>query len=166
MIYVGIDPGFSGAIAVIDPGQPTLAHNMPTLKVGKKTHFNEAVLRALFESLAILAAEFSALVVIEKVHSMPKQGVASSFSFGEGYGLLRGMVVMARLPYVLVTPQRWKKAMLDGMGKDKDASRIKAQQLFPEIELGLKKHHGRGDALLLAEYGRLHLSGGSETGNE
>jgi crossover junction endodeoxyribonuclease RuvC len=53
-----------------------------------------------------------------------------------------------------VTPQRWKKTMLDGQGKDKDAARFKAQALFPQIELHLKKHDGRADALLIAEFAR------------
>jgi hypothetical protein len=44
--------------------------------------------------------------------------------------------------------------MLDGQGKDKDAARFKAQALFPQIELHLKKHDGRADALLIAEFAR------------
>jgi len=85
--------------------------------------------------------------------------VASSFNFGMGYGMWIGIVVGLGLPYELVTPQRWQKEMLAGMQGGKDASCIRAQELFPEADLRLgprskKLHDGRADALLLAEFGR------------
>jgi hypothetical protein len=83
---------------------------------------------------------------------MPEQGVSSSFRFGRGLGLWEGILSAFQIPFVKVTPQRWKKNLLDGMGKEKDASRLRAQTLFPSLDLSLKKHHGRGDALLLAEF--------------
>ena len=158
MIWIGIDPGLTGAVAILgQPGAPgPIVVDTPTMKVGKRNEFNEPMMRDIFECFTELEIR-DAHVVIEKVHSMPKQGVASSFRFGMGYGLWLGMVVMSRLRYTLVTPQRWKKAMLNGMPKEKGASRVRAGQLFPEADLKLVKHHGRADALLLAEYGRVHL---------
>lgn len=95
-------------------------------------------------------------VIIENVHSMPGQGVASSFSFGYGLGLWVGIVVALEIPYEMVTPQRWKGVMMNGQGKEKDAARYRAQQLFPTIadQLARKKDDGRAEALLIAEYGR------------
>lgn len=97
-----------------------------------------------------------ALVVLENIHSMPKQGVASSFSFGKGFGMWLGIVAAFKLPMELVSPQRWKKEILVDMGQGKDASRFKAIALFPSIaeQLSRKKDDGRAEALLLAEYGR------------
>jgi hypothetical protein len=97
-----------------------------------------------------------ALVVLENIHSMPKQGVASSFSFGKGFGMWLGIIAAFKLPMELVSPQRWKKEILVDMGQGKDASRFKAIALFPSIaeQLSRKKDDGRAEALLLAEYGR------------
>ena len=99
-------------------------------------------------------------VALEKVHSMPGQGVRSMFSMGEGYGIWKGIITALGYPLHLITPQEWKKEMMGGMGKEKDASRLKAMQLFPKIadQLQLKKDHGKADALLIAEYLRRKLS--------
>ena len=91
---------------------------------------------------------------IERVNSMPGQGVASSFTFGKGFGIWLGILASFSVSVDLVHPTRWKKAMLDGMGKEKDAARIRAKELFPSADLSLRKHHGRADALLIAEYRR------------
>ncbi len=76
-----------------------------------------------------------------------------------GYGLWIGICAGLGLRYELVTPQRWQKEMLAGMQGGKDASCIRAQELFPEADLkkgprSKKLHDGRSDALLIAEYGR------------
>ena len=102
-------------------------------------------------------------VFIEDVHSMPGQGVSSSFTFGKGAGLWEGIVAALSMSYTLVTPVRWKREMMEGMPKEKGASRVRAMQLFPTLadQLGLVKHHGRADALLIAEYGRRQQGGGN-----
>lgn len=68
----------------------------------------------------------------------------------------KGIIAAYRLPLELPSPQRWKKEMMADMGKDKDASRLRAIQLFPVVanRLDRKKDDGRAEALLLAEYGR------------
>lgn len=103
------------------------------------------------------AAEWSRLVryfspdvvVIEKVGAMPKQGVSSTFRFGMGAGLIRGVVAGASLPIIDATPTVWKRWFkLDG---DPEKSRALAIRRFPQLEgLGLKKNHGRAEALLMA----------------
>jgi len=91
-------------------------------------------------------------VAVEKAGTMPRQGISSSGRFMHGHGLWMGILAALKIPHQIVSPQRWKQVTLDGMGKDKDASRMRAQQLFPHIDLSLKKHHGRADALLIAEW--------------
>lgn len=154
--YVGIDPGLDGAIARIWPDGDLHVLDTPTLMVGKKRQLDYARASRWLDPLP----HHPYFVCLEKVHSMPKQGVASSFNFGVGFGIWLGIIGALRLRHELVTPQRWKKLMMDGMPKEKDASRQRAQQLFPEAELHLKKHHGRADALLLAEYLRRTDGGG------
>jgi len=150
-VYVGIDPGLSGAVAIIS--NDIVIKDTPTItvKAGKKNkrHYEVAGMVATLSDLPD-----STVVALEKIHSMPGQGVASTFSTGEGYGLWRGIITALGLPLVLVTPQAWKKAMMNGMGKDKEADRLRAIEMFPKLyeQLKRKSDHNRADALLIAEY--------------
>jgi crossover junction endodeoxyribonuclease RuvC len=147
---IGIDPGLSGAIAVIDStSRETTVIDMPVISVGKKNTLN---LQALCQFLEPYKDK-DAICLIEKVGARPGQGVTSMFNFGKSYGALMGILSALRIPYTEITPQSWKKVMMAGQPKEKDASRYVAQQLFPDQDLSRKKDHGRADALLLAEYG-------------
>ena len=84
---------------------------------------------------------------------MPGQGVRSMFTCGYGYGLWLGILAALQMPYTPIRPVVWKKAL--GLGKDKEAARLRAQQLFPSADLRLRKHHGRAESLLLPHYGFL-----------
>lgn len=97
-----------------------------------------------------LAEHDDAVAYIEKVHSMPKQGVASSFTFGRGFGVLIGALAALRIRYEFVTPQTWQKAMGCMSKGDKNVTKAAAQRLFPQV----KVTHAIADALLIAEYGR------------
>jgi crossover junction endodeoxyribonuclease RuvC len=85
---------------------------------------------------------------------MGKEGVVSAFSIGYGYALWIMALVSLKIPREVIKPADWKRIMLQG--RDKELARQRAIELFPALtsELTLKKHHGRGEALLLAEYGR------------
>jgi crossover junction endodeoxyribonuclease RuvC len=159
-IIVGIDPGLSGAIAILQEGHPPSVIDTPTttIKSGKKNKrmFVESTMVTMLATLDPKQTH----VAMEKIHSMPGQGVAAMFSMGEGYGLWRGILAALYIPYTLVTPQAWKKEMMAGMGKEKSASCYRAQQLFPGVEVFGPKggaKDGRGDALLIAEYARRHF---------
>ena len=153
--YVGIDPGLTGALAILREGEPPQVWDTPTAIIGSRRKVKPVHSPASMVELLCTAGD-DCFVVMENVHSMPKQGVASSFNFGRGFGTWEGIIAALGLSYELVTPQLWKKVMMGGMGKEKDASRIRAMQLFPELgeKLKLKKHHGRADALLIASFGR------------
>ena len=116
--------------------------------------------RYLVPGMALLLAPYrdrqDVLVILENVHSMPKQGVASSFSFGEGKGMWEGIIAAYNLPLETPSPQRWKKEIMADQGKEKDAARYKASQLYPNIAhlFSRVKDDGRAEALLMAEYGR------------
>ena len=81
---------------------------------------------------------------------MPKQGNVSSFTFGERYGFLRGLMMGLRIRYEYVTPQKWQKALGCLTHGDKNVSKAAAQRLWPK----LKWTHATADAALIAEYGR------------
>ncbi len=135
--YIGIDPGASGGIALLDADGEILAAE----KYGDTQHDTGEQFRR------IIGATERPFALIERVHSMPKQGVASSFKFGESYGFLKGLLVGLAIPYDDVTPQKWQKLMGCLTRGDKNVSKAKAQQLFP----GLKITHATADALLIAE---------------
>jgi crossover junction endodeoxyribonuclease RuvC len=149
--YVGIDPDRHGAIAVLPDG---IVLDTPTLKVGKREEYSPAEMRMLLFPYV----GPSTIAIVEKPQPLPAKmgGGIANFSRGEGKGTWIGLLAGLGIAYELVTPQRWKAAMLADMGKDKDASRVRAMQLFPHLAdlLALKKHHGRAEALLLAEYRR------------
>ena len=155
MIFAGIDPGLDGAIAVISPSKIEIV-DIPTLLIGKRREVDAHALVKILRGLRDGESGAKGLIVgLEKVHSMPKQGVASSFSFGRTAGVLQGVCAALQLPYQLVTPQAWHKRLLDGMPRGKDSSIQRCHELFPEVDCITKKsHHNRADALLIAEYMR------------
>jgi len=153
IIYIGIDPGLDGAVAVKGDGFVDI-YDTPTFTVkhGKKNKRHcDAV--GMAEILKSYPAE-DCHIALEKVHSMKGQGVASMFSMGEGFGIWKGIIAMGGFKLTLVTPQAWKKVMMSGMGKEKDASRQRAIELFPTLydQLKRKKDHDRAEALLIAEF--------------
>jgi len=144
MVYIGIDPGASGAIAFI--------YSDGSLEV-----FDYVDGRAL-GALASFTVAADSKAVIEKVAAMPGQGVSSTFKFGMNFGVWIGRLEALKIPFDYVTPQRWKKVMFDSMprGNVKDMALDRARRLFPDMAgfLKRKKDHSRAEALLLAEYCR------------
>jgi crossover junction endodeoxyribonuclease RuvC len=154
---LGIDPGTTGAIALIHE-ERRMVYDTPSMRSGKRAEMScRAVVQMLTDIAKMVRAPMVA--VVEKVHSMPKQGVASSFSFGMNFGMWQGMLAALAIEYHLITPQEWKGKIMGGMPKEKEAALLQAQRIFPELtpHLVRKKDVDRADALLLAEYGRRYL---------
>ena len=158
MLIYGIDPGFTGAIALYWPNSPYESnlevYDMPVMKNPKgKTIINPHGV------LDILANEGGkSLAVIEQVAAMRGQGVSSMFRFGEGYGHLQMACAACKLPTKYVTPASWKKHF--GLSRDKGLSRSLAIQRFPN-QAGLfarAKDDGRAEAALLALFGHETLA--------
>ncbi len=153
MNLAAIDPGLSGGLAILKDGEVT-ARPMP---LGGKDLDLVLISQWLKDSSP-------GLVIVEKVHSMPGQGVASMFKFGQGYGAILGIAAALTIPTELVTPQAWKKVVLAGSAKDKDAAIDYCRRAFPQVSLlpvprCRKPHDGLADALCLLEYGRRVLVG-------
>ncbi len=159
-MIIGIDPGLAGAIASIHSERVRI-RPMPTLQSTKsKRQIDE------HEVCRYLEHRSSAIrhVFIEKVNAMKGQGVSSMFNFGCGWGILRGICVGLHLPYTLVHPATWKKALCRDTGHGKEISIIVAKRLFPLVNLrashrSKKDHDGMADALLIAEWGNRQLRG-------
>lgn len=138
MIALGIDPGASGGFALVGPDGPIDWSKMLDTEADTYERIHE------FRQHADVA-------LIEKVSAMPKQGVSSTFKFGANYGMLRGFLIALEIPWIDVTPGRWQQAMRCRTGGDKNISKARAQQLFPQVK---RMTHAIADALLIAEYGR------------
>lgn len=151
--WIGIDPGVTGAFAIL--GEKISFFDMPTVLVASgKKHRNEYDAQAIVGFLSVLPG--SLMVAIERQQAMPDQGVSSTFRTGYGFGMLIGILAAMQIPYELVAPVSWKRALMPDMPKDKGASIIKAKMLFPSAapEMARKKDHARADALLIAEFAR------------
>jgi crossover junction endodeoxyribonuclease RuvC len=146
MNIIAFDPGQKGGIAIHHQGTTT-AQPMPI--AGKAID-----LPAIAE---IVRSNQPDLAVIEKVGSMPGQGVASTFTFGMGYGQIQGLLAGMGIPFELVTPQAWKKLVLAGTCKDKDAAIAYCRRAFPDVPLVMPRcrnpHDGIADSLCLLQYG-------------
>lgn len=157
MAVVGIDPGLSGGIAILEGGRlqcwPT-----PTRTAGPKRSFDERPMVDLLRS----RRRTIRLLALEQVGARPGQGVTSMFRFGEGYGLWRGLLWALEIPHLLVRPQAWKQTVLTGTPKDKAAAVAWVQRHHPEASLkatprSRTPHDGMADAACLAEYARLYI---------
>lgn len=150
-LILGVDPGGSGAIVAIDRTGELVAHTMmPTGKIGKSARVSPQALAGWIADLPRIV--FHAYV--EQVGSMPGQGLSSTFSFGHAAGVVEGVIGGLGIPITMVTPQAWKKSA-GLIGKDKDASRTRALQLYPrERTLDLKgKGQALADAIFIARHG-------------
>jgi len=149
MRVIGVDPGASGAIVLLEDGVPIEWTLMPTMKVGSATRVNAAALAKWFED------SHAEHAFIEQVGAMPGQGVTSMFNFGHSCGTVMGVVAALVIPHTMVTPQAWKKAA-GLIGMDKDAARARAIQLWPDWRELDKKGAGQAlaDAALIARYGK------------
>lgn len=152
MIYIGIDPGKNGGIAIIK----TFGNKIE--KVGVKCYSDEDLLGILADAEKYIQK----VCYLEHVHAMPKQGVSSTFNFGMNFGFIQGVLKAYEIPYELVTPQKWKKEF--SCTSDKNTSIEVCKRLFPNVNLKAtdrckKDHDGMAEALLIAEYGRRHYNG-------
>ena len=148
MRTVGIDPGASGAIVLLENGTPIEWMEMPTMRVGTATRVNAAALADF------MGASLCDHVFVEQVGAMPGQGVSSMFNFGHSTGTVMGVLGAMGIPCTLVTPQAWKKSQ-GLIGTDKDAARARAIQLWPKWKELSKKGKGQAlaDAALIAKHG-------------
>ena len=146
MIYIGIDVGKKGGVAII---------------------FEDGVCAypwddgRFIQTMDIVAnMDSDCVACVEQVHAMPKQGVSSTFAFGKAAGFIEGVLVAHRIPFQLVPPQKWKKEY--SLGNDKNQSIAVCKKLFPNVDLlptarCTKNSDGMAEALLMAEYARRHF---------
>ena len=153
MIIFGIDPGISGAISVLENKKVIEVFDMPTMIDGKKNkkQVNGAQVTNIIKERLDVEKEIA--VVVEHVNAMPGQEVTSMFNFGQSFGVIKGICSALSLPIHFVRPTKWKKHF-NLIKTNKDASRTKVIQVYPEIssKLSRKKDANKADAILIARY--------------
>ena len=153
MKIIGIDPGLSGGIAVLENNQVLSIFDMPVMSEGKKNkrQLNSAQLVTLIKE-NIKSSEDVA-VIVEQVNAMPGQGVTSMFNFGQTFGAIKGVCAALGLPIFFVRPSKWKKHF-ELINSSKDSSRTKAIEMYPALsnQLAKKKDVNKSDAILIARF--------------
>lgn len=153
MIYIGIDPGKNGGIAVIRCNARHLVDRIIVSPFSEENLIDMCIGYALSKKETIKC-------VLEKVNAMPNQGVVSMFNFGQNYGFIQGVLKAYNIPFELVPPAKWKKEF--SVTSDKNTSIEVAKRLFPNVNLKAtercrKDHDGMAEALLLACYAQRHM---------
>lgn len=154
--YIGIDPGKSGGIAMIDGDK---VYVTPMVFDGKLIDFRKM---AQWITERTIFREYGRLAAIEKVGAMPGQGVVSMFSFGVSTGGMLGILAALEIPTIQVPPQRWKKYTLSDTDKSKEAAITFCTMMYPKVNLlaterSKKPHSGICDALCIAHYARYNF---------
>ena len=153
MIIFGIDPGVSGAISVLENKKVLEIYDMPTMIDGKKNkkQVNGAQVTNIIKER--LNDKKEVVIVVEHVNAMPGQGVTSMFNFGQSFGVIKGVSSALNLPIYFIRPTKWKK-YFNLIKTNKDASRTKVIQIYPEIsnKISRKKDSNKADAILIARY--------------
>jgi crossover junction endodeoxyribonuclease RuvC len=156
MRILGIDPGLSGALALVEDGRLVELVDIEA----SDSRINAAHLASLVQRWS---PDFA---VCEVVTARPGQGVTSMFTFGHGLGTITAVLSTLGIPHLLIRPQAWQSHFgIEASSKDKTEHKReiadRAEALYPGAPLygpkgGLRD--GRSDALLLAHYAHEHLS--------
>ncbi len=136
--FLGVDPGKSGAMALVGEDGEHIGH----VKLKETPRDVWDWLSGHVESISY--------AVIEHVNAMPGQGVSSSFKFGENFGMCKGILIASSVRFELARPQRWMKNQGCMTRGDKNVTKNRAQQLWPNVKIT----HAIADALLIADYAR------------
>lgn len=144
MIYIGCDPGKTGSMAIMDGGE------IKVIPFDQKEYI--CALAGLMDRKAVCCLEY--------VSAMPRQGVTSTFNFGENFGWIQGILDAFGVSYELVRPQKWKREF--SVTADKNSSLAVCKRLFPDVSLKrtercVKDDDGMAEALLMCEYARRKL---------
>jgi crossover junction endodeoxyribonuclease RuvC len=171
---LGIDPGITGALALLAGDEPPRVWDMPTreVEVGRKRRTRICVAGLLATiSQAVALGGVSTVAYVERSQASPQMGVSSAFAYGEGFGILEGILAALGVPLRPVMSWQWKR----GLGLIKPGSRTLgrneardkrpalhlARRLYPGLAPMLKreKDNGRAEALLIAHWGCEQIEG-------
>lgn len=149
IVYTGVDPGKSGAIASVDSDGTIL----------KVSRFNQAdaegrIALIIADHFAELEEDAIHAATIERVGAMPRQGLSSTFTFGRVYGEAWAGLLLSKARVCSVAPSTWQSDLL--LPKKADySSHKRALKQHAETRWGRNLTLDQVDAIWLAEWARL-----------
>lgn len=148
MLILGIDIGATGAIALLRGEELICVEDMPCLNDGPAGR--RAVNGVLLSDIIVKTGAAKAFV--EFVGARPGEGATGAFAFGRSRGVVEGVLGAHGITTSFITPASWKRTVGLAAGKDKDASRSLAIQLWPKHadKLARVKDDGRAESALIA----------------
>lgn len=142
-MIIAVDPGKTGAIAVVDGPLLLDVCDMPITE-------KEIDPAKLGDIINLFSISYGCdQMIVERVAARPRQGVVSTFNFGVSFGIVKGVAGAFAIDTEYVTPQKWKKDLQ--LSSDKDHSRMMAMELWPDARerFARKKDDGRAEAALI-----------------
>lgn len=156
-VICGIDPGKTGALAILHPDGSAEFFDVPRIMLkGKDMPAWSQWAREWCMALDLTVPDMVVIELVTGGQGGKKQGVQSMFNFGRTLGFVHGLVTATTsCPVHFVTPSVWK-AKLGLLNSGKGASREKCRTLYPSAAASLTrvKDDGRAEAALIAHYGR------------
>ena len=155
-LLIGIDPGKHGAIACIleEDDNHSLLHlyDIPLIKHVKKTkkretgkiktkittEFDLKELSILLRNIKNMTKSRLIAFKVEKVHVRYGDGRQGAFSFGYGYGLIKGILESLGVPAEDITIPFWKKKF--GIQEKEDAISVAFTHIYG-INKYLQREH-------------------------
>lgn len=155
--FLGIDPGQSGALVILDDGG--VIKSLCVMPLGPDGQPSFSGIKGALDE----AKKFSPETLLERAVSFGMGGL-SAFNYGRGFAALEIALQELRMPYTLIEPRKWTKVMFQGIDsrlKPKEQALIAIDRLMPSEKSKIpvtprskKLHEGVIDATLIAEYGR------------
>jgi crossover junction endodeoxyribonuclease RuvC len=147
---LGVDCGGNGALVYYD-GVELIPHRMPVFEIKKGKSIRK---RVDFRGVCnILKTDKPDHAYVENVSAQFGNGAAQAFSFGRACEAIENALIACNVPYSMVTPQEWKRAMK--CPAEKDGARMRASQLLPDWSHCWDKKclDGVAEAAMIALYG-------------
>lgn len=175
MHVIGIDPGATGALALLEDDVILDVVDMPVFvtAVGttRQSQMNIPALVSIFNGWIDRVLERRGLkddpgtyegllnCYMEQVGPTPGKSPVMMFRFGEGFGILKGIISVLGIPLTLVHPAVWKRVMR--CSREKDEARLLACQTFPAFSASFSKgkDHNRAESSLIGLYGIRQIRG-------
>lgn len=151
MRLAGIDPGVDGAVGIFDTDTGLV--EVEDLPQGPHGIDPVALQELLTDTWGVRS------VYLEDNRANGRNGSLANFSMGRCEGLIVASVLCAGIPLWRVKPVEWQRAVgLSNVkaAERKEASRMRAREMYPEVadKLKRKRDHNRAEALLIATYAR------------
>lgn len=161
-LFIGIDNGKKGGIAIIDENQQVvLLMPIPLISAGGKDQYDISTLNKVFNDLP----DPMVFACLEKAYTLPLNGCKQNFVTGYQFGIIEAILTSNKVSYEVVSAQTWQKDIFMGQTVEdtKQASILFCKKKWPDIELkvGTKDSDGLSDALCMAVYCFRKNRGGS-----